>query len=567
MKRIFLVVLMTAVFAGPCFGENYLLNGGQESEISYEMVQVVEPKKATKKIVLSWVKPRSYSSPTYKQEIKNLDISFSPRPESRSEAEDDRGNTVITAEWKAPLKTITTRVSLLAANTVRLETIRTNAPFPLKEIPQSVKAYLQGTEQVDVEDKAIRAKAAELTASAKTQFDAVQKIMAWIVDNMRYVLTPKSYNAVYSMKTGKGNCQNYSHLAAALMRSSGIPVRIINGITLKKPYDIDMGARGSLTMKMAQGRHSWIEVWFPDLGWTPFDPQNSQMFVSNRFIRVEAGLDNNETSNDGLIRWTQTRGQDGSPDFREDISGSFVLDSVKLAAKKTAYGPNALVVGPPVKADFAKIKAKPKPPPAPVEVKDIKSLDYTEPYVMGNLDFPENVDFAFASGPAKKGDGDTMEIRKGFMVETAEYVTTRGRQYAQTFILKKPISLSQVGLALHSFGGDGQLWVELYEDDKGAPGEYAGASDFLSVDSLKYSPGYYWVDFDFRNSNLILAPGRYWIAMSFTGGPIVNWFFTYGKPVGPQDGTRYKKMFDPAWSRSLSYEFNYRIKGLVPAGN
>jgi len=54
------------------------------------------------------------------------------------------------------------------------------------------------------------------------------------------------------------------------------------------------------------------------------------------------------------------------------------------------------------------------------------------------------------------------------------------------------------------------------------------------------------------------------VALGFTGSPVVNWFFSYGKPIGPQDGTRYKTIFDADWSRSLDFEFNYRVTGLAP---
>ena len=81
---------------------------------------------------------------------------------------------------------------------------------------------------------------------------------------MHYVLTPEEFDALYAFESGKGNCQNYSHLTAALMRAAGIPTRIVNGVTLKRPFDINMGSQ-LLTLNMAQGRHSWIEVYFPDL--------------------------------------------------------------------------------------------------------------------------------------------------------------------------------------------------------------------------------------------------------------------------------------------------------------
>ena len=54
-----------------------------------------------------------------------------------------------------------------------------------------------------------------------------------------------------------------------------------------------------------------------------------------------------------------------------------------------------------------------------------------------------------------------------------------------------------------------------------------------------------------------------WISLKFNGSPIINWFYSYGKPVGPIDGTRYKSFSENDWSKSLGYEFNYRVVGLT----
>jgi len=85
----------------------------------------------------------------------------------------------------------------------------------------------------------------------------------------------------------------------------------------------------------------------------------------------------------------------------------------------------------------------------------------------------------------------------------------------------------------------------------------------LSLDQIKFTPGYDWVDFDFGTDAPTISPGRYWIALGFSGRPIVNWFYSYGKPVGPDDGTRFKTILAPTWSNSLAYEFNYRVIGFT----
>lgn len=562
MRRMMSIFFLFFSYAN-LFSENYQISGGQSSQINYRMVQKIQPSSNINKLLLSYVIPVDYYSPTYNQSIASLSFDFSPKPATRTEKIDLRGNKVIEVLWEAPIFPVTTIINLTAKNKVKLESINSSAPFPLVNLTEDVSSYLIATEQVNCDDEEIRKKALELTGSAEAEFDAVQKILTWVVDHLNYVLIPESYSAAYSFKSGKGNCQNYSHLAAALMRAVGIPVRIVNGIALEKPYDIKM-VNGTLTTRMAQGRHSWVEIYFPDLGWVPFDPAGTELFVSNRFIRVEVGLDNEETCQDGLISWSYTKGTTDKPQFEENINAEFIADQVDLLGQRMNYGPRELLLCPEIETRFTKIALAPVPPP-PVKLpeKDIKSLDYKIPFLFGNLEFPENEDFLSTRVPVQTGEENRMEMRKNFLVETAEYVTTQGQQYAQTFLLEKPVKLIKIGLALHWFNNEGQIWVELLKDDNGKPGEYLATSELITLEQMERRRGYSWVDFDFNGSELILAPGHYWVALGFTGGPIVNWFFTYGHPVGPQDGTRYKAMFNETWSRSLSFEFNYRVEGFT----
>ncbi|OQX96114.1 hypothetical protein B6I21_01910 [candidate division KSB1 bacterium 4572_119] len=546
MKKLIFLCLVLFIFAN-ANAENYLLNGGQESQINYSMVQTVEPNPAIHTLYLSYVIPVSYKSPTYNQTISNVRFNYSPQPDGKEEYTDKRGNKVIKLSWKQPKSTIKTSIDLTAYNKTLLQKLETKTPFPFSNVPDNVKAYLGTSKQVPSNDPAIIAKAKSLTAGAKTEFDAVQRILTWVIDNMKYVLTPKEYGAMYSFKTGKGNCQNYSHLSSALMRAVGIPSRIVNGITLKKPYNINLGKR-KLTLKMAEGRHSWIEVYFPDLGWVPFDPQQTQLFVSNRFIRVEIGVDNEETNQDGLIRWTQKKGVLATPQFEESIEAAFTADNVRLTAEKLEYGPRKFLFTPAVQASFKEVPLVVKPAPKKeIPKEQLKKLSYSKPYMFGNLEFPKNVDFLAKRGPAQQAKSGGFEMRKNFLVETAEYVTEQS-QYAQIFVLDKPMEVRKIGIVLHKFGGTGFLWLELLKDENGVPGATVATSEMVPLDQIKFKPGYDWFDFNFSNEKPKISQGRYWIALGFTGRPIVNWFYSYGKPFGPVDGTRYKTILDTEWS-------------------
>lgn len=567
--KLYLTILLAALpafIASPTQAENYVLAGKQNARIKYELAQRIVPINGMKSLIISTVVPATFNSPTYNQEISGVRFDFNPPPATQEEKLDARGNKVLTATWSFPTVPITASVSLTAANWLQLAPLSTTAPFPLNAIAGPERVYLQATKQAPANDPRIIAKAKELTNGVTTEFDAVQRVLAWVIDHMTYVLVPESYEAMYSFDTGKGNCQNYSHLAAALLRSVGVPVRVVNGVTLKKTYDARVEG-GNLTLGMAQGRHSWIDVYFPDLGWVPFDPQQSQLFTSNRYIRIEVGLDNEETTQDGLIRWTVGRGTQGQPEFEETINADFPLDETAITAKRQRYGPKSLLLSPEVKATFVPYvaEAAPQPPPPKETPKDAPKLDQpkpaptVKPIIIGNLEFPEGVNFAFVREVSTTSDG-SQELRKNFLVETAEYVT-RSAQYAQVFVLKEPMELRRIALALQKFGGEGSLWLEILNDENALPGKRLATSEFVAVAAMSSRPGYRWQAFDFSKSKLKLAPGRYWIALGFTGSPVVNWFYSYGKPVGPSDGTRYKTIFDETWSNSLSFEFNYRVEG------
>ena len=562
MKKLFAAIFgMTVLWPVLSPAENYTVKGDMGSSIRYELQEQVTAGGGIQKMVLSFVVPQSFQSPTSRQEIKEFGLAFSPEPLEKKNTTDGRGNQIVVATWIRPPDVIDVRLFCNAQSETKLPALAMQDPFPLAAVKPELTDYLKPTEQVQSNNPRIRELASQLTANVKTEFDAVQRVIAWVVDHVRYVSPPARYDAVYSLESGKGNCQNFSHLSAALLRAVGIPVRIVNGVTFNQPFNIAW-QKGTLTFKMGQGRHSWVEVWFPELGWVPFDPQNTMLFVSTRYLRIEVGADNNETKNDGLLKWAQVKAAE-RPKLQESIAANFNSDKVNVKGDRQTYGPKNLILSPLVKAEFKHIEvAPPPPPPAVITDEEKKGLKYNVPFVYGNLEFPENVDFAFPR-VTKASGVNQYEMSRNFLVETAEYVTTNLTQYAQVVILRKPVRLQKVGLALHKFGGDGLLWIDIFQDDQGKPGQPITTSDFVNLDQLSLKPGYRWADFDFSRDNPILMPGSYWIALGFTGSPIINWFYTYGKPVGPVDGTRYKSIFQQNWSGALNYEFNYRVSGLT----
>jgi hypothetical protein len=571
--------MLLGIYCCLIYGQEIVLSGNQDSEFEFKLEQSITPFKGLKILTASFVIPGNFESPTYAQTISGVKFEFDPKPFDDTKETDKHGNMVRRLRWKAPQKKVKCTLAFSAKNSVALNPLQSSATFPTQVFSKDMEVYLSSTDQVQSDHPEILRQAHSLTREKETLTDAVRGILHFLVDHLRYDLFPEQYDALYAYQAKKGNCQNYSHLAAALMRAVNIPVRIVNGITLKKEYSIQVG-QSEFSFEMAQGRHSWIEVYFPDIGWVPFDAQQTEFFVSNRYLRIEVGRDNEETIQDGMVKWTNLQPEvKGMPTLEELIDANFLTDNVTLVSEKKVMGPRKLLLTPSVERAAGLIAEV--TPPVPIDMErevspdseeqilpdseilktDFPRLTYDKPVTFGNLDFPSQFDFLSARFWGHQVSSDEGEIKRNFIVETAEYVTSN-EQFAQVFTLVEPIILKKIGVPLHVFGGLGFLWLEISEDQNGQPGEPAARSGKIQSQNIRIPKGYDWVDFNFSTEGLLLTPGRYWFSLRYSSSPIVNWFYSYGKPVGPVDGTRSRDFGKKTWEKVLSYEFNYRIIAL-----
>ena len=108
------------------------------------------------------------------------------------------------------------------------------------------------------EDSACVAKAAELAATANSQVDVIESVYAFVTKNVKYdrekaETVQSGYLPVpdETLSTGKGICFDYASLAAAMLRSQGIPTKIIFGYV--SPRDV---------------YHAWNMFYTEETGWT-----------------------------------------------------------------------------------------------------------------------------------------------------------------------------------------------------------------------------------------------------------------------------------------------------------
>ena len=127
------------------------------------------------------------------------------------------------------------------------------------------------------------AKARELAASCGTDAEVASAIYGYLVDNIRY--DRKKAATVQSgylpdpdetLATGKGICFDYASLAAAMMRSLGIPCKLITGYVGQDTYhawnSFYLQDQGWVTVEIRAAPNSWqrVDITFA-AGGTPAD--------------------------------------------------------------------------------------------------------------------------------------------------------------------------------------------------------------------------------------------------------------------------------------------------------
>jgi protein-glutamine gamma-glutamyltransferase len=139
-----------------------------------------------------------------------------------------------------------------------------------REVPDLITRYLQlpGDLPARIEELARR-----VTRDATNDYDRVKAIESYLKRNYRYSLDspvpPAGQDAVdhFLFETDVGFCEQFASATAVMLRTLGIPARVVVGYTPgdRNPFT------GYHEVK-ASDAHSWIEVWFPNVGWYEFDP-------------------------------------------------------------------------------------------------------------------------------------------------------------------------------------------------------------------------------------------------------------------------------------------------------
>jgi transglutaminase-like putative cysteine protease len=135
-----------------------------------------------------------------------------------------------------------------------------------RDTPAPDPAYLELPEM----DGRVAALAARVVANAPTPYEKALAIEEHLRTQYAYTLEMVAADdpiPFFLFQRKKGHCEYFASAMAVMLRTQGIPSRIVNGFRNGELSDVT----GSYIVR-GRDAHSWVEAFIPGRGWVEFDP-------------------------------------------------------------------------------------------------------------------------------------------------------------------------------------------------------------------------------------------------------------------------------------------------------
>lgn len=180
----------------------------------------------------------------------------------------------------------------------KLQAVTSNEGMPREMIAR----YTQLPETLPARVKQL---AQEITKNERNFYDKAKAIEEYFATQPFFYETEdvavpdehEDYVDQFLFETKKGYCDNFSTSMVVLLRSVGIPARWVKGYTAGQ--FVETTNDGLDVYKVTSNNaHSWVEVYFPGIGWVPFEPTigftNPQPFTyENEEEEAASAIDQN----------------------------------------------------------------------------------------------------------------------------------------------------------------------------------------------------------------------------------------------------------------------------------
>ena len=197
-----------------------------------------------------------------------------------------------------------------------IDEIKVPVKFPLSDLDSSFYTYLAPTQIIDVTPD-IQNLASELIGDDSDLYSVEYSFAEYVRKNVAYDLSTLTANAdqksSWVLANKRGVCDEITNLFISLNRAAGIPARFVSGVSYTNLND---------TFGKNWVPHAWAEVYFPGVGWVPYDVTYGQYgFIDAGHIKLLESHDSSGSDVNYNYYGHDISLQPGSVDIDVNVTG------------------------------------------------------------------------------------------------------------------------------------------------------------------------------------------------------------------------------------------------------
>ena len=258
MKKLLILLVILLLPAVAAETQQEIANA-QEVTIDAKVSSTIDVERTGANYNVDYVRAELYFFP--KNEYNQQILKSSTDPKATEE------KNMILFEWKD--LGLPTKLAYSLDTTIIVKNnfprVQEKISYPIS-VPAEAAKYLEPTEVIDSRHDLIIEQSTRLAEGEDDLFILVSKIAAWTKNTIDYNLSTLtaevSQPASWVLENRKGVCDELTSLFIAMLRALGIPAKFISGLS----------HTNSPLFPSQWGAHGWAEVYFPGVGWLPFDP-------------------------------------------------------------------------------------------------------------------------------------------------------------------------------------------------------------------------------------------------------------------------------------------------------
>ncbi len=557
--KILVITSILLITPGFLFSDHFFLKGHVAlTNAKVNIIHKIPIKRPVSELKVKLYKYYNFTNGINKQIVSTYEPKITPKPELVESFVDDLGNIGLEIQFKDVQSDILIETSFIFDNEVELYPITRFYGYPLNASSiRHVSQYLKGTPLAPIDSATLRKQVKKLVSRSRNVFQATMKIISWTQNNIH--LSPDvTYNeANETFKQAKGNRNGILNLTLSMLRIARIPCRLVHGLSINssylflskkrsdpKPLEAVGGhilylpnqSQANIEIRYPKSLYKWIEVYFPDRDWVPFDPQTSFLFTPSNLLRRNVSLDSGDGRFQGIHLPKKYKAT-----FQYYVELS--KERSRLSVEKHIQGGSGQFLYP-----------------------VLKSRDRT---LVQTLFRTSN----------KKGHYKYIlkdkEIRIEFPPYTLDFTVNReqlelkvspGFYYSQRINIKKPFYLKEIKLPLFRFNNapKGKIWLEVYRGlkDGGTPGKLIAKSEFLQINQLDNAGRYVWISFPFKpDGDLFLTQGHIWVTLKYDSSEVILWRGIYANPFQGAKDTYYIRQKNPGKPSFIHLDLSIEVIG------